>query len=180
MRRAAEGAVQRTAGRVLIAPLAEGWISAYPTEELVEPKWTGWIAEAADVQDAILFTVHDSDVLCYWYFREGKLADQFNSCPDYYGEAEEEELAAIGNPNSFSGLLDAMQRERLRELLNSRMVDGEYTGDGPEFDVEDDRLAEIAQLLGIPGALGSYDYLMAGESIEGGLPREEMIEVSSM
>ncbi|GHT41272.1 hypothetical protein FACS189443_2810 [Planctomycetales bacterium] len=38
--------------------------------------------------DVINIDIHDDDVFCYWYFCNGEEIDSFNSCPDYFGEAE--------------------------------------------------------------------------------------------
>lgn len=33
---------------------------------------------------------HDDDLLCYWLFKDGKVIDQYNSCPAYFDDDEEE------------------------------------------------------------------------------------------
>jgi hypothetical protein len=32
---------------------------------------------------------HDDDILAYWLFNAGKLVDEYNSCPGYFGDGDE-------------------------------------------------------------------------------------------
>lgn len=68
----------------------------------VKNGWTSLLEEEASNQDdqrirdlagdlskdlkspVIAFLVHDSDVACYWLYEQGRLLDEFNSCPDYF------------------------------------------------------------------------------------------------
>jgi hypothetical protein len=85
MRRLAEGDCWVTSA-------TNGWSSVY--EEHASSQDDTWIREltgrlADQLQTAaIAFLVHDSDVFCYWLYDKGKLVDQFNSCPDYFGEGD--------------------------------------------------------------------------------------------
>src|SRR5262245_14091137 len=32
---------------------------------------------------------HDDDILAYWLFDKGKLVDEYNSCPGYFGDGDD-------------------------------------------------------------------------------------------
>ena len=124
------------------------------------------VGEPVELAQAIAFLLQDSDVLSYWYFDSGELADRYNSCPDYFGEATSEDMAAVGNPEALASLLpDPARRSQFAEAIAGRMINGEWTAPGPDF--EDERLEHLAGLLGIKGAAGFYDSLEAGEEVDG-------------
>jgi hypothetical protein len=76
-------------------PPRDGWATLY--EELAsEQNDTRIQSLTADLSKdlqvpAIAFMVHDSDIACYWLFENGRLLDQFNSCPDYFDDAMDDE-----------------------------------------------------------------------------------------
>jgi hypothetical protein len=178
VRVAAEQAMVQAGGSMLIAPASGGWVSTYPSGEATEPEIARQVGAAAGIEHVIVFDIHDSDVLRYWYYRNGSIADSFNSCPDYFGEASDEDMAATGNPDAFTGLLDDRLRAIWGRVIAARMIGGEEVGDGdPLSDFEEERLAKLAELLGINGALGSYVNLMDGEDLENGLSADDMLEV---
>jgi hypothetical protein len=84
-------------------------------------------------------------------------------------------MEAAGDADTFKGLLDAAARAELSKLISGRMINGEITGDVPDF--EEERLSKLGSILGIAGALGSFEYLKAGEEIEGVGGAASMIEV---
>jgi hypothetical protein len=81
---------RRGVTRYRIAPAKDGWASLY--EEQASQQDEGRIRElagglSADLHAAVIaFLVHDSDVACYWLFDDGRLLDEYNSCPDYFDE----------------------------------------------------------------------------------------------
>jgi hypothetical protein len=98
--------------------------------------------------------VHD-DIFAYSFYRGGQLLDQYNSCPDYFDDdfGEEEAGPSGGHPEVFRDLLGDEGLEGLRELL---------AADQPVFAGES--LARFAELLGLPNACSSYEYLVQGET----------------
>jgi len=50
--------------------------------------------------DALAVMNHDDDVLLYALYRSGRLADEYNSCPAYWNEADQNEPAG-GNPSTL-------------------------------------------------------------------------------
>lgn len=171
--RAVRGYVAEHGGGAFVAPVLDGWVSVYPNEELLAAEFWEVVAEGSGVEHSLLFDLHDSSVLRYWYMRAGEVVDYFNSCPDYFGEAEEEDLAAEGDPSVFDGLLDAEGRARLGEIVRPRVIDGEEVGGEPPV-FEEERLSAIAAVLGIRGVLGSFDYLRDGEAVEDGVGADAM------
>lgn len=167
---AVEAAAHRVARKeglkMLVAPARKGWVNVYPPTDNWLPRIAAALAKACKAEHAILFAVHDSDVLQYWYYRRGTLKDRFVSCPDYFGKASKGDMDAVGDAEAFAELLpDRKARARLKRIISGRLINGEYLGEVPDF--EDDRLAAIAKVFGIDGALGSYEMLKAGESVKG-------------
>ncbi len=170
---AARSYVAEHVGGAFVAPVVDGWVSVYLNEEALAAEFWEGVAQGAGVEHSLLFDLHDSSVLRYWYMRAGEVVEYFNSCPDYFGEAEEEDLEAEGDPSVFDDLLDAEGRARLGEIVRPRMIDGEDVGgEVPVF--EEERLAAIAALFGIRGVMGSFDYLRDGEAVEDGVGADAM------
>lgn len=87
--------------KVLAAEAERAWFGP-PTNG-----WASFYEEQADTQDSdrieqlceqvsmgtggpvIAFLVHDSDFVSYWLFENGRKRDEYNSCPDYFGEVSE-------------------------------------------------------------------------------------------
>lgn len=148
-----------------VAEGANGWLAMYPSSDFIESIAIDEALAAIKGDHAVFIGLHDSDVFDFWYARDGEIVDAYCSCPDYFGEADEASLEAEGEPETFSELLNAEQIEQLRALLKPRMIDGEDVGgETPAF--EDERVVEFARLLGITGALGSFDSIESEETGE--------------
>ena len=73
-------------------------------------------------------------------------------------------MGAVGNVGAFADLLTSKGAPaRFAKAIAGRMINGEFTAPAPDF--EDERLIQLAKLLGITGILGSYEALEAGETI---------------
>lgn len=88
-----------------LAPAINGWVSVFPNNY-------GQISLGVKVakhidSDLLQLLVHDDDVFCYWYYRNGKLIDEYNSCPDYFGEevSAKERKRLKGRPEAFKELV---------------------------------------------------------------------------
>jgi hypothetical protein len=157
----------------LMAPEIDGWIGIYPSNDQ-DATVARHIHQhlKADVLQVIL---HDSDVFCYQYHRDGKLVDEFNSRPDYFEEATARKRQTLrSKPETLATLLrHPDDLDRLRELL--RPEDPEDLSDGDAI------LEGFAKLLGLPGCNTSYGYLMQeaddGEEME---RRDEFIHVPDL
>lgn len=165
-RAAIEGLVRDADAAAYVSTAEGGWLAAYPSQEFVQNVAIEDVVETLNAEHTLLISLFDSDVFQYWYARDGEIVDAFNSCPDYFGEADECDLEAAGDPEMFTDLLDAPRIARLRELLKPRMIDGEDVGGAvPTF--EDERVAEFGKILGLTGVLGSFDAIDAEPEEEG-------------
>lgn len=142
------------------------WTAVYPNAEFMDAVPFAELLETLVTEHIIVVRLVDSDVLEYWYARNGEVVDHYNSCPDYYGEADEDESEAVGNPDSFAELLDESARKKMAALLSPRMIDGESIG-GEVPDFEDERLIAFAALFDLQGILGSFEAIEAGEHVAG-------------
>lgn len=185
---AAKKAAKKTKGKALVRPVRstkakkqrarkDAWVSVYPDAKFTSNfKTFERLAKEGGAEHVIVFVVHDDSVLYYWLFRGGEVVDFYNSCPDYFGECEKADLEAKGDARTFAGILDAAGRKRLAKIIKPRMINGEDVGgEVPVFEAE--RLEAMADLLGIDGAVGSYDYLTAGERMPGVGPLKTLIKV---
>jgi hypothetical protein len=132
-------------GKMWCGPALDGWVSIYPSGSGQDPT----LAEQAAARFAgeiFYVAVHDDDVFLYRYFREGALVDAYWSRPGYFGEESRgEQEKEVGAPDKFAHLIADVARVR-------RLLDEDAS-----FEVE--RLIAFAELLGIPNAATSYEYL---------------------
>jgi len=147
---------ESTKARFYISPVIDGWVGVYPDnhgqDEIIAEKLT------AEIKNEIIqLIVHDDDVFIYTFHKNGKLIDRYNSNPDYFGEASEEEKKhAKGNPVVFSGLFSSDQINSIEELLDPDNVKNTV------FTTE--LLAAFSDIFGLPNTMTSYEYLDNGET----------------
>lgn len=152
VRKALEGVAKNSKSRFLVGPALEGWISIFPDNSGQNERISAEIAKVLP-NDILHLLVHDDDIFCYYFYRNGKLTDRYNSCPDYFGRvSSEEKKQCRGNPEVFEHLLPNAALEKLKKLL----AKGQVT-------FEQERMTEFVRLLGLPNALSSYEYLQSGE-----------------
>lgn len=134
-----------------LLPPKQGWISVY--EELASRQDEDRIHElieglSRDLQTAgIAFLVHDSDIARYWLFDDGRLVDEYNSCPDYFDDR-------AGDAGPSGGRADLVlpycvpgwSREDLESALNSDAVFAEAI------------VEKLAEALGIDVERALTDY----------------------
>lgn len=146
--------------RFLLGPKLGDWVGVYP-EGGGQDSAVGRELARVSGAELIQLIVHDDDVFSYDYYRGGKLVDQYNSCPDYFDDvSDRERQKLVGRPECFSHLLPGA--EAVADLKKC------LAGAGSQpfaFAV----LQRFSELLGIPNAVTSYDYLQNGETsqIEG-------------
>ena len=147
----------------LVAPPKNGWTtffdqnaSSQDTKQLVR------IARSLSkkLQTAVFaFLVHDSDVFQYHLFDQGKLIDQFDSRPDYFGvvsSARRRKYA--GQPELFAQLARAgVTVEEIQNVLTDKSV----------IQLEEERATAFAALFGIDQALAAADYQDVDDNREG-------------
>jgi tetratricopeptide (TPR) repeat protein len=145
-----------TGGKFFISPALNGWIGVFFSEIIERDRVLTGIAERLP-NDIFHVNVHDDDIFTYAFYRGGQLIDQYNSCPDYFGEVSDEEKAAgQGHPELFQDLLGGRNSlSQLKTLLTAK-----------KFTFESERVAEFARLLGLSNVQASYDLLRAGDQRE--------------
>ncbi|MHB0998556.1 MAG: hypothetical protein ACYC27_04860 [Armatimonadota bacterium] len=161
MEAAAESIAKSARCSLYVAPAIRGWTAVYPCSDCEHDELISSLL-AEKIKNHIIHTmVHDSDIFMYVYFYNGELLDEFSSDPDYFETATDEERIALqGNPSVFAALVSE-QLPALAEALEGAR-DGECA-------FADDALADFAEILNLPNALTSYEYLADGETddIEG-------------
>ncbi len=156
-------AVQRVVGQVakesdnrfLVGPALNGWVSIFPNNSGQSDDISSQIAKLIP-NDIFHLIVHDDDIFSYYFYRNGTLSDQYNSCPDYFHEvSDEEKRQCKGRPELFQDLLpDPESLNELRNLLHA---------DKAEYFFEQERMTKFVELLGFSNAISSYEYLQSGE-----------------
>src|SRR5262249_14214418 len=162
VQRILEDHAKKKDARFLLGPLLNGWVTVYPFQHGQDEALAKALAKRLSC-DSVHVMVHDDDIFCYWFFRGGKLVDQFNSRPDYFEEVSARTREKNrGRPELFDDLLDSDEaRQEMREVLTQEQ------DELPIFAGE--TLQSFAELLHLPNAATSYEYLMQGETdgIEG-------------
>lgn len=94
--------------KLYISKPINGWIGIFPDNYWQIPLADA-IAKIVEF-DVLGLMVYDDDFFCYWYYKNSKLVDEYNSCPDYFGEkvsrAKRKKLQ--GHPEVFTHLVDNM------------------------------------------------------------------------
>ena len=87
----------------MLGPAVNGWLSILPS---VGPDESVSEGVARRLPCHVLhLAVHDDDILFYFFYLNGKLVDQYNSWPDYFDAASDEEIQkSYGRPERFMKL----------------------------------------------------------------------------
>lgn len=141
--------------RFLLGPPLYRWISVFPNDSGQNNQISVEIAKRLP-NDVFHLMVHDDDIFGYFFYRNGKLIDQYNSCPDYFEEVSDEvKHQCRGRPELFKDLLPKPESlEKLKALLIADKKN--------EFVFENERMAQFVELVGLQNALSSYEYLQSG------------------
>jgi len=148
--------------RFLLGPALHGWTAVYPQDHGQDSRVAKAIARRFP-GELLHVLVHDDDIFAYSYYRDGKLRDEYNSCPDYFEEMPAKlKERCRGRPRRLAHLLaPGKTLAELQELLSPEAAGGVvFAGD---------LLGRFADLLGLANAQTSYEYLQGGEGggIEG-------------
>ena len=158
--------------RAYLSPAHEGWVSVY--EEGCSSQdpdqitsLAGQLSQGANAL-VMVFLVHDSDFLCYWLFDRGELLDHYNSWPDYFSEGWLDDEDAPGDYAAQTHLLVRYAREGVRRQQFDALLHQDGPSDDPseEHVFADDRLRELASLLGIGGDFASVDFTDLGRDVD--------------
>jgi hypothetical protein len=142
-------------GRAYVSPESCGWVTVYC--EATESQDDETMRELAGglsrmlKTEALGFLVHDSDIAMYWLYRDGVLADEFNSAPDYYGGHMSEKTRARVHGNA-EALLPLCIAGTVRDQLEAAL----HPPDSPPF--AEEIVAELAKLLGIDEARATLGF----------------------
>lgn len=148
-----------------IFPAENGWTSLYEEEASWQDEarirvLAGGLSKDLHVA-AVAFTVHDSDIACYWLFDDGRLLDQYNSCPDYFDDDatdDEPQGPAGGRPDVLLRYCrDGVRQDELATVLAEETVFAESV------------IERLADALGIDvdRALADYRDLGYGDGPNG-------------
>jgi WD40 repeat protein len=141
--------------KFLVGPPVKGWISVFPDNGGQGDETSIETAKRLPC-DIFHLVVHDDDIFSYYFYRNGRLIDQYNSRPDYFGEvSEEEKQQCRGRPELFQDLL--RKPESLNKLKTLLAANQE------KYSFEQERMEQFVELLGLSNALSSYEYLQSGE-----------------
>ncbi|HEY1789771.1 MAG TPA: tetratricopeptide repeat protein [Verrucomicrobiae bacterium] len=152
VQKALEQVAIRCDAKFLLGPALNGWISILPGG--FGPDESLSLEIAKHLACAVFhLAVHDDDIFLYFFYRDGKLVDKYNSCPDYFDGATDEEIEeGRGQPELFQDLLpDPSSQKNLRKLLGSETLT-----------FESERLSEFADLFNLSNAATRYDYVRGG------------------
>jgi WD40 repeat protein len=156
----------------LVAPEIQGWTAIYSSRGQ-----DGKVAKALHklLKTEVLYTlVHDGDIFCYDYFRDGKLVDEYNSRPDYFAKVSaKKRLSLAGKPELLLPLLrDPWDVSELGSILRLESSDDPLDANS--------QLMQFGELLGLPNGATSYDYLMGDEEDEAIERRAEFVHIPSL
>jgi WD40 repeat protein len=155
VQKALEDVAKAIGCKFLLGPPVNGWISAFPDKAGQSDKPSIETARRLPC-DILHLVVHDDDIFSYYFYRDGRLIDQYNSCPDYFQKASaEEKQQCQGHPELFQHLL--RKPESLGKLKTLLAADHE------QYTFEQERMERFVDLLGLSNAMSSYEYLQQGE-----------------
>ena len=149
--------------RAYVSSFKQGWVSVYDefSDQQNEQELHRLAKDLSDhlATDVLAFLVHDSDILIYLIYKQGKLVDEYNSRPDYW------EKVSSTTRNRLKGKPEALlpycklgtSSQEIVDILNKK-----YT-------FEEDKLIELAALLNIDQERICLDFA----SIEQGILEEE-------
>jgi hypothetical protein len=170
--------------RALVTQPESGWISIYDeTSELQDSAELQRVASELSEKlatEVFAFLVHDSDVFVYWFYRKGKLVDQFNSNPNYFGPMKSAErkkwagqfqklapiILSAGTPEQLQKKMErkhVFHEELTREFAKATGIDPDRACTGFEYLRADQHGFRLIQ-----GEKYSPDSAALGESVEAG------------
>jgi len=141
--RCSKAVAELASARALVTETKKGWITVYDEaserQDIAELERIAKGLSRKLATDVLAFLLHDSDVFVYQAYREGKLADRFNSCPDYFGGATAAERKKwTGNFRKLLPLAPAgVSVERIERAL------------GKKAPFQEETVAAFARLMGI-------------------------------
>ena len=162
--------------RFLVGPPIAGWVSVYPDNGGQDQRVSKALSKRLSCP-LIHVLVHDDDLLAYFYYREHQLVDKFCSRPDFFrGMSPRERREYCGHPELLTEFL--AEESHIAELQDLITQDESKQ---PLFAV--DSLERFAELLKLPNAVTSYEYLrerdprdpLPWDIVDAGIDREFLL-----
>src|SRR5437660_4072006 len=101
---AAEAIARKGRARFLVSPVLRGWVTLFPNGSGQDESLSRTLARRLS-QEIVQVIVHDDDIFCYAYYRDGDLVDQYNSRPDYFGAvSRKKKEQSRGRPEKLAPL----------------------------------------------------------------------------
>ncbi len=144
--------------RAFLTAPKKGWISVYDeaseTQDLAEVERVAKGLSKRIQMDVIALLLHDSDVFIYQAYRKGKLVDQFNSQPDYFGPVTASKRKKwAGNPDKLRALAPpGVTAERIGRVLKKKVL------------FQEELTAAFARLMGISADRACTGFRYVAES----------------
>jgi len=140
--------------KFLVAPVIDGWVSLFPHQHGQDQRVTETLTALLPTMEIIHVVLADDDVFAYGFLRGGRIVDEYVSKPDYF----ERVSAAMrekqrGWPEHFAHLIAPPNT-----LADVQRVLDDRDGDAMR------QFKEFAELLRLPNAATSYEYLVDGET----------------
>ncbi len=159
--------------RFLLGPPLGGWIGVYPDGHGQDMAVARALAQRLP-GEILAMLVHHDDVFAYEFYRDGRLIDQYNSAPDYFGEVSEAQKGKLrGWPETFAHLAaDPAMFAAMRDQLAAQ-------GHDPVL-FASELLEAFADALGICNALTSYEHLQENEETDDVEGWDEFIHVPDL
>lgn len=149
--------------RAFVSPAHDGYVTVYDERcdegGLYPNEFASALSEAMD-SVAFLVTVHDDDVLYVDVFEKGRRLDEYDSCPNYFNDEDEEDAPPEGgSPAVLCKTFGCAEEQAVAEVL--------YCQDenSPIWIFATERHRALVKLLRLPEfAVGyGYKYLAQGD-----------------
>jgi hypothetical protein len=143
---------------VYVSACENEWVSVYPDQnddqDEVEIQSVANDLSQELVKPVIVFTVHDSDIFCYWLYANGKIRDSYNSNPKYFNEISEvSKNEVIGKPEQLLPYCRwGTTEDEIAKTLRGKVV------------FEENRVVKLATLLGIRAEFATLNFSDISES----------------
>jgi len=157
-----------------VSPEKNGWVTVYAEatedqDQKVFGRIAGGLSQTLKT-DVFGFLVHDSDIAAYWLYRCGALADEFDSAPDYFGEAVDEATRdrVRGNPDALLPVcVPGTTRAQIEAVIHPS---------GGFSRMAEQILTDLAELLGIDQSRITLGFNYFDEEGEEMLPDADQFE----
>src|SRR5207244_3264077 len=155
-----EEEVEHDVRRFLVGPALDGWVPIFPSADLPEQLAVAQGLSEETRRPALVLNLHNGDVFYYWLFELGKLLDQYDSNPMYFGEPRTaDELEVVrGHPQRLRAILpNEVAPEDLEAVLTQSFPEDEEHEPDPDQLIlwGDEQFAEFSRLLHIRNAAHS-------------------------